>query len=549
MASSSGTKKVKGPEKVYVRDEDSDDDLIDFSFLDFAPETFKPTSNLSDDPFLNMLCDENMLRRTLDGMGDDDHEVGVKDPEHDHIDDQNDGEVGVEYRVHDPDIHWKQMKPVVGECYESPAQLRNFNFGTLVSCNWLAKHYLKDIVMKPKMTLTEMKEDVLRMFSVNVSKGQCHRARTKAREMIEGKLEEHYAKVWDYAAEILRSNPGSTCKVGVDSNASGMNYFKRFYVCLKAFKDGWNRGCRRVIGLDGCFLKGQIKGELLTAIGRDADNHVYPIAWAVIDVENKDNWTWFIELLVADLDLDCGRGLVVISDQHKGLLQAVTELLPYVEHRQCARHIYANFRKKYTGPKGDGGGNLVVNIAKTPRKVDKGKKKVVEDTSKEVNEGHNKVVDHTSKEASEGKMKAVEGTSKEAGKMIDVDQSISPLKRMKMMERRGGKIKYVGRIGVVHGSISQNVAGVDHEDFETIKDLQASGYDHGEIVEAFNKLTKERKEMLAESIVDEETSQETQDPLVKKRKPSERIIKIKLKKAVHDPDGGGSTIEKALTLD
>ena len=55
----------------------------------------------------------------------------------------------------------------------------------------------------------------------------------------------------------------------------------------------------------------------MTAGGRDADNHVYPIAWAVIDVENKDNWTCFIELLVADLDLDCSRGLVVISDQHK----------------------------------------------------------------------------------------------------------------------------------------------------------------------------------------------------------------------------------------
>ncbi|CAH1435536.1 unnamed protein product [Lactuca virosa] len=124
MASSSETKKVKGPEKVYVRDEDSDDDLIDFSFLDFAPETFKPTSNLSDDPFLNILCDENMLRRTLDRMGDDDQEAGVKDPEHNHIDEQNDGEVGVEYRVHDPDIHWKQMKLVLGECYESHSQLK-----------------------------------------------------------------------------------------------------------------------------------------------------------------------------------------------------------------------------------------------------------------------------------------------------------------------------------------------------------------------------------------------------------------------------------------
>ncbi|CAI9296592.1 unnamed protein product [Lactuca saligna] len=105
MASSFGSKNVKGPEKVYVKDEDSDDDLIDFRFLDFAPETFKPTSNLSDDPFLNILCDENVLRRTLDGMGDEDQEAGVKDSKLDHIDDQNDGEVGVEYRVHDPDIY------------------------------------------------------------------------------------------------------------------------------------------------------------------------------------------------------------------------------------------------------------------------------------------------------------------------------------------------------------------------------------------------------------------------------------------------------------
>ena len=64
-------------------------------------------------------------------------------------------------------------------------------------------------------------------------------------------------------------------------------------------------------------MKGRVKGELLTAIGRDANNYVYPIAWAVVDVENKDNWSWFLELVVDDLDLDSGRGLVLISDQHK----------------------------------------------------------------------------------------------------------------------------------------------------------------------------------------------------------------------------------------
>nr|KAJ0201850.1 hypothetical protein LSAT_V11C600324360 [Lactuca sativa] len=201
---------------------------------------------------------------------------------------------------------------------------RNYNFGHFFSCNWLEKHYIKDIIWKLKMTLLEMMEDVNRNYSVKVSKGQCHRAR-----------------VWDYANEILRSNPGSTCKVGVTVNPDGKNYFQRFYACFKAFKDGWNRGCIHVIGLDGCFLKGQFKGDILTIIGRDANNHVYPIAWVVVNVEIKDNWTWFLQLLVDDLDVDCGSGLVFISDQHKRLLESGKAILPYVEHRQCARHAAA----------------------------------------------------------------------------------------------------------------------------------------------------------------------------------------------------------------
>ena len=193
---------------------------------------------------------------------------------------------------------------------------RNYHFGSLVTCNWIAKHYLRDVILKPKMTLKEMQEDVNQRFSVSVSIGQCQRARAMAMEMIEGKLEEHYARVWDYSVDVKVTNPGSTCLVGVSGDGD-VNYFQKFYVGFKAFCEGWKRGCRRVIGLDGSFLKGQIKGEILTAIGRDADNHVYPIAWAVVNVENTENWTWFIENLVNDLDLGRGNGLVVISDQHK----------------------------------------------------------------------------------------------------------------------------------------------------------------------------------------------------------------------------------------
>ncbi|KAI3501827.1 hypothetical protein L1887_29853 [Cichorium endivia] len=174
--------------------------------------------------------------------------------------------------------------------------------------------------------------DIKQKFRCQVSIGQCRRAKKWAKDLIEGKLAEHYARIWDYSNELLRSNPGSTCQVGVTCNPDGKNYFHKFYICFKALSNGWKRGCRRVIGLDGCFLKGEVKGELLTAIGRDANNQVYPIAWAVVNVENKPNWTWFLELLNDDLTLDGGRGLVIISDQHKGLLEAVKDILPHVEH-------------------------------------------------------------------------------------------------------------------------------------------------------------------------------------------------------------------------
>lgn len=61
------------------------------------------------------------------------------------------------------------------------------------------------------------------------------------------------------------------------------------------------------------------KGELLTAMGRDANNQMYPIAWAVVDVENKNKWCWFLSLLVDDLNFVNGEGLAVISDSHKVL--------------------------------------------------------------------------------------------------------------------------------------------------------------------------------------------------------------------------------------
>ena len=124
-----------------------------------------------------------------------------------------------------------------------------------------------------------------------------------AMDEIEGSLVAHYEKLGSYGLELLRTNPVSTVKLDMDIMLDSTIHFSKMYICLKVVKDGWIEGCKRVIGVDGCFLKGLCRGEALSALGRDANNQMYPLAWDVVAVENKVTWQWFLDLLLEDIDM------------------------------------------------------------------------------------------------------------------------------------------------------------------------------------------------------------------------------------------------------
>lgn len=67
-------------------------------------------------------------------------------------------------------------------------------------------------------------------------------------------------------------------------------------------------------------------GDLLVAVGRDADNRMYPIAWIVVRGENKDTWGWFIKKLKVDLDIGNGEKLTIISDKQKVLFYYIVSV-------------------------------------------------------------------------------------------------------------------------------------------------------------------------------------------------------------------------------
>ncbi|XP_014496741.1 uncharacterized protein LOC106758320 [Vigna radiata var. radiata] len=217
---------------------------------------------------------------------------------------------------------------------------REFNL-KLIDSKWLSKKIEKSIRDNPTMKGVDIREKVQRKYNVGISRCMAYRAKNLAREQIDGSFKEQYKRLYDYAHELLAKNPGSTVKLKVE-DVGGEVVFKRFYVCLKACKDSF-KSCRPIIGLDGAFLKGKYGGELLTAVGRDGNDQMLPIAYCVVEVENKESWRWFLELLIDDLGgPEICASFTFMSDQQKGLLQALDDLLPRVDQRFCVRHIYSH---------------------------------------------------------------------------------------------------------------------------------------------------------------------------------------------------------------
>ncbi|WVZ17013.1 hypothetical protein V8G54_009995 [Vigna mungo] len=194
------------------------------------------------------------------------------------------------------------------------------------NAKWLSKKLEKTVRENPTVKGIDIREKISRKWNITISKNMAYRAKAYASDEVEGSFTMQYSRIYDYAHELLARNPGSTIKVKLQENDQ-MRIFERFYACHKACKDSF-LSCRPIIGLDGAFLKGRYAGELLTAVARDANDQMMPLAYVVV------------ELLIEDLGgPDFCSSLTLISDQQKGLLQAVEHLLPRIAHRFCVRDV------------------------------------------------------------------------------------------------------------------------------------------------------------------------------------------------------------------
>ena len=72
----------------------------------------------------------------------------------------------------------------------------------------------------------------------------------------------------------------------------------------------------------------------------------YPLAFAVVDSETEDNWTWFLNHLSGILVL-MGQVVTFFSDRNQGLLKSMAIVFPSWPHSYCYFHLKQNLISKY----------------------------------------------------------------------------------------------------------------------------------------------------------------------------------------------------------
>ena len=97
---------------------------------------------------------------------------------------------------------------------------------------------------------------------------------------------------------------------------------------------------------DGSFMTSEdgVKMTLLAAIARTGENHIFPMAIALVDNETLENWKFFFSGLkksLEDVNFQFWDDLVITSDGDKGLAGAISQVFrgTNVKHTLCVRHL------------------------------------------------------------------------------------------------------------------------------------------------------------------------------------------------------------------
>ncbi|XP_059657316.1 uncharacterized protein LOC132303890 [Cornus florida] len=190
----------------------------------------------------------------------------------------------------------------------------------------------------PKAISTNIESE----FSVNMTYMQSWRAKECARHIIEGNPEDSYILVLWLCERIKNSIPDTITSWECTEDKR----FKRVFVAYGCSIQGFINYCRPILAIDACHLSGNYQGTMLGATGYDANEGLWPLAYAIVSTENDDDWHWFLNKVKEILN---GRIVTILTDRHPSLISCIRDIFGSQYHSWCLRHLMANFSTSILG--------------------------------------------------------------------------------------------------------------------------------------------------------------------------------------------------------
>ncbi|RYR71786.1 hypothetical protein Ahy_A02g006008 [Arachis hypogaea] len=99
----------------------------------------------------------------------------------------------------------------------------------IMHSRWLGKGFKKKVSSNPKVKIRELVSKAQKKWNLTVTKSMATRTKQIALDEIQGTFREQYKRIYDYAHEVMRANPGSSVRIQVQRylNAIPPRYWSR----------------------------------------------------------------------------------------------------------------------------------------------------------------------------------------------------------------------------------------------------------------------------------------------------------------------------------
>ncbi|XP_021595104.1 uncharacterized protein LOC110601981 [Manihot esculenta] len=174
---------------------------------------------------------------------------------------------------------------------------------------FICQFILPMIEEQPHIKIKTLKAEVRDKIGYEPTYSKTWKAKQFAIRKIFGGWDESYGRLHD--PHYINDRLDRTSRV-----------FDRMFWAYRQSIEGFKH-CRPIIFVDGTFLYGKYSGCILCATGLDGNNQIFPLAFAIVEKEDSDNWGWFMSCL--RVYVTEREDLCVISDRHIGIEKSMEQ--------------------------------------------------------------------------------------------------------------------------------------------------------------------------------------------------------------------------------